>query len=317
MMKTMKTGFAGVLMALLAGIVMAQQGGLDKAAILKELDKLLLSHREKVMVEQKSIGDALKKALSNTRELIELYEEAVFATRFEGAKKDNTDFKKWKNAQDDTLKSGDFQAALSIHANYLYLTFLRASGEDEGKLNEALIQHVLKVWTAEGKFDLRTRTTTELLDRLVTQGVLARSFHLGPKLGGPQEGEKPKEQDKTWEWTPANTDGMLDRTVFPFLRANKSQLLIPLWDKRIANEAARVKRAGLSDKATQFTQQTLPRLHWQRARDLVLQGKEAEGLSTMIGILRLNANLTEFGTYASELRTLLAGGEATNSEKSE
>ena len=215
------------------------------------------------------------------------------------------------------LKSDDFQAALALHANYLHLTFLRASGEDEGKLNEALVQHVLKVWAAEAKFDLRKRTNAELLDRPVTQGVLARHFHLGQKLGGPQEGEKPKEQDKTWEWLPTNTDGMFDRTVFPFLRTKKSPFLLQLWDKRITNEALRAKRPGLNDKATQFTQQTLPRLNWQRARDLILLGRETEGFSTMIETLRQHANHADFDLYAKELRDLLAAGETTSAEKSE
>ncbi len=313
----MKAGFAGALMALLAGIGMAQQGGFDKAAMLRELDKLEQSHKDKVTAEQKSVGDGLGKALSSTKSLLDLYEDAVFATKFEGGKKDNTEFKKWKSAQDDTLKADDFQAALALHANYLHLTFLRASGEDEGKLNEALLQHVLKVWAAESKFDLRKRTNAELLDRPVTQGVLARHFHLGQKLGGPQEGEKTKEQDKTWEWSPANTDGMLDRTVFPFLRAKKSPALIQLWDKRIVNETLRAKRQGLNDKATQFTQQTLPKLNWQRARDLVLLGREAEGFSTMIETLRQHTNLAEFDMYAKELRDLLAAGETKSAEKTE
>ena len=299
------TGLAGVLLALLAGAAMAQQSGSDKAALLKELDRLEQSHREKITVEQKSIKEDLLKTLSSTRALLELYESAVFATKFEGEKKDNAEFRKWKNSQEDTLRADDFQAALALHANYLYLTLLHASGEDEAKLAEALVQHVFKVWTSEGKFDLHKRANAELLERPVTQGVLARRFQLGPKLGGPQEGEKPK--DQTWEWLPGNTDGILDKTILPFLRAQKNAMLIPLWDKRIANETARAKRSGLNDKATQITQQTLPKLYWQRSRDLILLGRDAEGLSAMIGILRQNANLVEFDKCAGELRDLLAG----------
>jgi hypothetical protein len=316
-MKTVKTAFTGVLMALLVGLVMAQQSGFDKAALLRELVKLEQAHKDKVAAEQKSIGESLGRALNNTKALLDLYEDAVFATKFEGGKKDNTEFKKWKNGQDDILKSEDFQAALTIHAAYLNLTFLRASGEAEGKLIEALLQHVLKVWVSEGKVELHTRATAELLDRPVTLGVLARHYQLGPKLGGPQEGEKPKEQDKTWEWLPANTDGMLDKTILPFLRKTKSPMLITLWDKRIANQTARAKRAGLNVAAPKFIQQTLSKLYWQRACDLVLVGKEAEGFSTMIGILRQNANLAEFPKYAAELRNLLAGEEATSAGQSE
>lgn len=296
---------AGALAALLAGAAAAQQTpALDKAAVLRELDKLEQTHRSTIAAEQKSLTDTLGKTLTNTKALLDLYEEAVFATKFEGGKKDNTEFKRWKNAQDDTLKDDAFQAALELHAHYLYLTFLRASGEPQEKIAEALIQHVLKVWALEAKHDLRKRSTADLLERPVGQGVLARRYRLAPKLGGPQEGEK---QDKTWEWQPGNTDGMLDRTVLPFLRAKKSPLLISLWDKRIANEAARVKRAGLTDRQNQFNLQTLPRLNWQRAADLALLGKEAEGFSVMIGLLRQNPNHPDFDKLAQELRGLLTG----------
>ncbi len=128
-----------------------QQAVFDRTAILKELERLEQSHKDKLAVEQKNVGETLTKALASPKSLLELYQDAVFATKFEGAKKDNTDFKKWKNSQDDTLKADDFQAALALHANYLNLTFLRASGEKEIKLVEALVQHVQKVWALETK----------------------------------------------------------------------------------------------------------------------------------------------------------------------
>jgi hypothetical protein len=311
MRKTMKRAVASVLTVLLAGVVLAQKtaqpGVIDKGAILKELDKLEQSHQEKVGSEMKSVGDSLVKALVNKKALLNLYEDAVFATRFEGAKKDSAEFKKWKNVQEDVLKSEDFLAALELHVSYLHLTYLRANAEKEVKLNDALMQHVLKAWAFDSRHGAHQKMSTELLDRSITQGLLAKYFHLGPKLGGPQEGEKPKEQDKTWEWNPANADGMLDKTILPFLRKNKNPALITLWDKRITNETLRAKRMTLNNSATQITQQTLPKLHWQRAADQVLLGKEAEGILTMIGILRQNTSHPDFSKFVQELRAILTG----------
>ncbi len=102
---------------------------------------------------------------------------------------------------------------------------------------------------------------------------------------------------------------LLDKTVFPFLRRNKSPMLMTLWDKRIANETARAKRSGVNVMSPKFTQQILPKLQWPRACDQVLMGNEAEGFAAMVGILRQSANLAEFDTYAKELRALLAGEE--------
>lgn len=312
MIKTVNIAVASLLMLMLADDVLAQKNGqpapVDKAALLKELDKLEQSHQEKVQTEMKSVGDNLVKSLTSKKNLLSLYEDAIFATRFEGAKKDNSEFKKWKNTQDDVLKSEEFVTALELHANYLLLTYLRANGEKEAKLNEALLQHVFKVWAYDIKHDTRQKMSAELLDRPINQGLLAKYFHLGPKLGGPQEGEKPKDQDKTWEWNPANTDGMLDRTLLPSLRRNKSPNLIVLWDKRIANVTARTKRVTLSTSANQITQQILPRLNWQRAADLVLLGREAEGYTTMIGILRQNTTHPDFAKFIQELRDLLTNG---------
>ncbi|MDX9868420.1 MAG: hypothetical protein RBT78_10875 [Kiritimatiellia bacterium] len=288
--------------ALLCAAAAAQQPGtapFDRSALLRELETLERSHREKVTAEQKTIGLALGKALSNTRELLDLYAEAVFATRFEGAKKGNAEFRKWKNGQDDLFKDDDFHAALTIHANHLYLTFLRATGEEPRKVNEALLQHVGRVWAAEAKHDLRKRAFADLLDRPVTQGVLARHLQFASKLPALDE------QDKGWELLAAHTDGMLEKTLLPYLRTLRTPLLIQLWDKRIECETARARRSGLQDRLGQFTRQTLPRLQWRRARDLILLGRDAEGFTLMIGLLRQNANPADFALFAKDLRELL------------
>jgi hypothetical protein len=314
----MNRAVASVLTVVLAGIALAQKSGqpavVDKAAILRELDKLEQVHQEKASTEMKVLWDSLIKALTNKKNLLSLYEDAIYATRFEGTKKDNTEFKKWKSAQDDALKSEEFQTALELHANYLHLTYLRAHSEKEDKLNEALILHVFKAWAFDNRHDTRQKISAELLDRPINQGLLSKYFRLGPKLGGPQEGEKPKEQDKTWEWNPANTDGMLDKTILPFLRKNKNPALIPLWDKRIANETTRAKRMGLNNSANQITQQTLPRLQWQRSVDLVLLGREAEGFTMMISILRQNTRHPDYVKFVQELRALLTSGGSQSTE---
>jgi hypothetical protein len=100
---------------------------------------------------------------------------------------------------------------------------------------------------------------------------------------------------------------MLDKTILPFLRKSKNPALIPLWDKRIANETTRAKRMGLNNSANKSIQQGLLRLNWQRAADLVLMGKEAEGITTMINILRQNTTHPDFGKFVLELRALLTG----------
>ncbi len=312
MSKAMNRAVVGVLTVLLAGIAIAQKTGqsavIDKAAILRELDKLEQSNQEKAVTEMRSVGDSLIKALNSKKNLLSLYEDAICATRFEGTKKDSVEFKKWKNAQDDALKSEDFLSALELHTSYLHLTYLRAHGEKAEKLNDALMQHVVKAWAFDNRHGAHQKIASELLDRPITQGLLAKYFRLGAKLGGPLEGEKPKDQDKTWEWNPANADGMLDKTILPFLRKNKNPTLIALWDKRIAFETARAKRMGLNSGANQNIQQTLSKLNWQRAADQVLLGKESEGITTMIGILRLNTSHPDFSKFAQELRTVLTGG---------
>lgn len=310
----MRARIAGGIVAALvpmAGTAGADPAPFDAAAILRELDRLDGVHKEQVAVEHRNVGDDLRKALLNPKILIDLYEEAVFSTRFDGAKKDSAEFRKWKTSQQATHKDDDFQAALLIHAHYLNLTLLRASGAAPVDLNEALVQHVRRVWSMEARFDLAKKQNAELLERPVTQGVIARRYGLGQKLGGPQADGKIPDRDKSWEWLSANTDGMLDKTVFPFLRDQRAPLAIALWDERINNEAARAKRTGLNDRIALFTQQTLSRLLWRRAGDLVLLDRRPEGCLAMLEILRQNLNHPDFERNVQELRKLLTGGAAT------
>lgn len=277
----------------------AQQPGFDPAAILRELDQLEQRHLSKLTADQQQIAKTLAGALANPRSLIDLYAETVFAAQFDGAKKATSEFRRWKNSQEDLFKSEPFQHALGLHVHYLYLTFLRACGEPEEKIHEQLLQHVARVWNAQNACALHNRQTAELLDRPVTHGLLAKQLQIRQKLPGLDE------EDKRWEWLPANSDGMLEKTLLPYLRARKSPMLIQIWDKRIEQDAASVKKTGLHDRISRFTQQTLPGMQWQRARDLILLGKDAEGLSIMIAILRQHAALPGFLSYAAELRERL------------
>jgi hypothetical protein len=71
---------------------------------------------------------------------------------------------------------------------------------------------------------------------------------------------------------------------------------------------------GLNNSANKSIQQGLLRLNWQRAADLVLLGKEAEGITTMITILRQNTTHPDFSKFIQELRSVLAGGATQSTE---
>ena len=105
---------------------------------------------------------------------------------------------------------------------------------------------------------------------------------------------------------PPETSGTVHRASVSNIKVNNSQI-----DERLANETARAKRAGINVLTPKFTQQTLARLNWGRASDLVRLGHEAEGFTALIGILRQTTSPAEFDKYAKELRDLLAPA-ATN-----
>jgi len=56
------------------------------------------------------------------------YEEAIRATKFEGAGRETTLFQAWKMAESERMKSSPFRDGLHLHLLYLGITMQRSSG---------------------------------------------------------------------------------------------------------------------------------------------------------------------------------------------
>jgi hypothetical protein len=100
----------------------------------------------------KAIQEALA-AASSTARAVELYEEAVRATQFQGVSKENAQFRQWKEKEGDALKEKEVQTALRLYFNWLALTLQRANGASNKDLLPAVMSHAREVVADQAAMD--------------------------------------------------------------------------------------------------------------------------------------------------------------------
>jgi hypothetical protein len=134
-MKTMVTaplrlcaaGFSVLLAGLLTTGAFAQPDDvlLDTDAMLRELRAIKAKKQEGDEAWRRNIVQSLSAACVNGDTAIEFYCDTIRMTQFAGDDREQSEFRMWRKAHADRLKSDDEQAACRAHLAYLTLTVQR------------------------------------------------------------------------------------------------------------------------------------------------------------------------------------------------
>jgi hypothetical protein len=92
-------------------------------------------------VRQRAMQDAAA-AAGNPARAIELWEEAVRATQFQGVAKENAQYKEWREKDGEALKAKEAQNALRLYFNWLSLTLKRSDGATNKDLLGPISTHL-------------------------------------------------------------------------------------------------------------------------------------------------------------------------------
>jgi len=107
-------------------------------------------------------------AASNSARAMELWEEAVRATQFQGVPKENAQFREWKDKEGDCLKEKEVASALHLYFNWLSLTLQRSAGADNKTLLPAVLAHARELVNDQAlmdTFDETLRREKEAMQR--------------------------------------------------------------------------------------------------------------------------------------------------------
>jgi hypothetical protein len=270
---------------------------LDSALLLKELESVASSRQQKLNSDLTAIEQELNAAAASPAAALELYLKVIFATEYEGKRRDETEFVAWKKQEKETLRSAPYTLALQLHLRYLILSLHRLQERPPATLIPEILAYVDYWQNQESSFlekDVR-KSVEPFLFKPITESPFTKYYQFESQLGRLPE----------WEMVPGKSWSILEKSVMPSLRQQKSPQLLALWDDRILREKTQADQDPAVDKKLRFAQQTEPRLSWARAQDVYAIGQEKSALLEMMALVRTHPLHPDFEAWVQELRILL------------
>ena len=234
------------------------------------------------------------------------WEEAVRTTQFEGAAREGSQFKEWREREGEALKEKEAANAAQLHFKWMALTLQRSIGtpvkdllpqviaftkelaNDQAAI-EALEEGIKreKEMAASGKHGKDHKTNDEAVKRMHDQ--IIRS-----PVNGSVAAQVLKIADlvtvEKWEMNAGSLDGIYGQIILPELRANKDPRLLEYWDMRLKRESENATKSKLAFDIEKFNQVRRPELLWSRAQDVLRLGQRNRALGEMFNLVKTFPN---------------------------
>ncbi len=310
------------------------------------IDVTQMLRQLKTMKEQQTLGvkatkrNALQQvssAANDPSKALELWEEAVRVTQFNGAPKEGTAFHDWKAGEGEALKERECQSALHLYFTWLSLTLQRASGSEVKDLLPAIVNYTKeaaadqaamegfddaikreKEMEASRRHGGPRRNNDELVKRLHDQilkqatsgSVVVQWLRISDLLNDagtakPKPAEAGQPAGATWEHSPGNVDGIFQKIILPELRIEKDPRIVDYWDMKLRLEADAATKAKLSFEADKFNQVRMPQLLWNRAQDVLAIGQKNRAVADMFKIIQKYPAHPDAATWMASLEQTL------------
>ncbi|MEM1444206.1 MAG: hypothetical protein AAGF67_17800 [Verrucomicrobiota bacterium] len=267
-------------------------------------------------------GDRFAAASTDPRAAISLYLECHNIVNFEREGRPESDFRAWKEGQENRLKDDATIESLQMQLRYLALSCKAAEAEKIEEVFTPLMNYVDSLSRLQ-------ELPTGALTQSVANSIFSQAFYLQDLLGN----------NEGWEAVPFNIGGIYESTIFPYLRTENPSALMSAWDKRIeqqtriaqminAHKEAELRgmdrdeqrrarnnqdrQGGLMREldSDDFVARTLPRLQWARLKDMFRFVNEVDAMQKMLPFLEEHIThelgkdfMTEFNDLLNEAAT--------------
>lgn len=242
-------------------------------------------------------GQTFADAASDPRKAVALYLKCIKLVNFDREDRPESDYRAWEDSNSDRLRDEAFVESLQMQLRYLALSCEAAETDEIDSLFGALLTYV------DGLSHLEEMPTANLT-RPVSGSIFADAYYLQKLLG----------DNPGWEPVPFNIGGIYEKTIFPHLRQENPSALMSAWDKRIEQETRIVlmldehkekqlrgldrdqqrrvrgrqdSEGGLMGSLDKddFQAETLPRMQWEKLKDMFVYVDEVEGAKAILPFL--------------------------------
>ncbi|MEM6279239.1 MAG: hypothetical protein AAF733_07160 [Verrucomicrobiota bacterium] len=280
------------------GILLANDLTLDQIEALKKKAEVIQANLDQHLANRNNnAGDRFAAASTDPRAAVSLYLDCHKMVNFDREGRPESDFRAWKDGQENRLKDAATVESLQMQLRYLALSCKAAEAEEIEEIFTPLMNYVDSLSRLE-------EMPTGMLTNSVANSIFAQAFFLEDLLGN----------NEGWEAVPFNIGGIYESTIFPYLRSENPAALMNAWDKRIEQQT-RIAQMLQAQKEAQlrgmdrdeqrrarnnqdrqeglmreldmddFVARTLPRLRWARLKDMFNFVNEVEAMQQMLPFL--------------------------------
>lgn len=281
---------------------------------LESLKENLTSH---LSTRNATAAQTFAAAANDPKAAVELYLNCVKMVEYDRKGRPESDFKAWKDGQEDRLRDSAFVTSLQLQLRYLALSCQAVESEDLSQIFGPLMSYVDTISNLP-------ESPSGPITQAISGTVFAKAYYL----------ERLFSENKSWEPIPINIGGIYTRTILPYLREKDPGSLMSAWDKRIEQQARLVEtiesqsekdmrgmnrdaqRRARNTQASQggvlgdharneFATRVLPQLRWGKYKDMFHYVDQLNGAKAMLDFVE--ANLTsELGEqFYSEFEGLI------------
>ena len=211
-------------------------------AIEDQIAALRMSRDSTNLKKNSSAEDRFSAAAASPDAALALYMSCYRELNFTRLNKPESEYRDWKEANEDNLEFEPFTTALQLQLAYLSLVTRAAQEEDVSTIFGDLAQYMARFQELE--FPPHPE-----LNSNISQSVFARAFELDDAL---------RRKQATWELNPLNISGIYEKTILPYLRTNSPEKLDNAWNARIAQEVAMARLfAAFEDDFEKYREEAL------------------------------------------------------------
>jgi hypothetical protein len=295
----------------------------DAGKLLQELRVMKQQQAKQILAAKNTALQQILAAAGSNERAVAMWEEAIKATQMDGAGKEGTQFKTWKETEGETYKEREVQNSVRLHFEWLALTLQRSAGAtvkdmlpsvirysqellQDGAAIDAL-QDAIKNEKAKDTGAKNNRAAQKSRDDATVKKV--HDFILNKSLNSSVVVQWMKLNDfltiDKWELTPGNYDGIFKNVVLPEFRAERDQRVFEYWDIKMKKESDIAYKTRLKFEIDKYETQRKPALLWSKAQEYVNIGQKNHGMSEMYTILKTYPTHPDADDWIAKLESLL------------
>jgi hypothetical protein len=296
----------------------------DPAQLLQALRGLKEQQAQLLKAAKQKALQQVQAAAATPTAAVAAWEEAVRSVQFDGAPREGSQFKDWREREGDALKEKEAAGAAQLHFKWMALTLQRSLGTPLKDLLPTIVAFTKEVAADQTAMDALAqdiehekdapagnkrakdrrrndeqvkRVHDQILRSPVNNSVAAQVLKITALL-----------DVDSWEYSAGNADGIFKKVILPELRAARDPRLLEYWDMMLKREADNAAKSKLAFETERFNQVRRPEILWSRAQDVLLLGQRNRAITEMFNLIKSYPAHPNASAWVSTLEETLVPG---------